>query len=58
MKKRILEKKYPKSVLFVLISSLDYKILNEDSNFQEFYNKVNKKDNNGRMYKIKRKFEN
>ncbi len=53
MKKRILDKKYPNSILFVLISSMDYKILKEDLNFLEFYDKVTKKDKNGRIYKIK-----
>lgn len=55
MKKRILNKKYPNSVLFVLISSLDFRALTQDANFIEFHNKVSIKEKSGRLYKIKTK---
>jgi hypothetical protein len=55
MKKRILGKKYPNSILLVLISSMDYRILTEDANFKDFYNKVSINGKNGRLYKIKSK---
>lgn len=52
MKTRLIQNKYPKSVLLVVISSLDYDSLTKDSNFQEFHQKVSKNDKNGRIYKI------
>lgn len=55
MKERILGKKYPNSILFVLISSLDYGALIEDSDFKEFVNEVSVKEKSGRLYKIKAK---
>ncbi len=55
MKKRILRKKYPNSVLFVLISSLDFRTLTQDVNFINFYDKVSKQEKNGRLYKINSK---
>jgi hypothetical protein len=55
MKKRILSKNYPNSVLFVLISSLDFRALTQDVNFINFYDKVSKQERNGRLYKINSK---
>lgn len=52
MKKRIKAKKYPKSILFVLLSSADVDILQQDAEFQEFEHNVVIKDKSARFYKM------
>lgn len=52
MKERILSKKYPKSVLMVILSSTDIDMLQQDSDFQEFSKKVLNKEKNARFYKM------
>lgn len=52
MVNRIKDRKLPKSVLLVLISSLDYDSLLSEASFQEFFSDITENDKSGRLYKI------
>jgi hypothetical protein len=52
MKERIKAKKYPKSILMILLSSTDIDILQNDPDFQDFSKKIIIEEKSGRFYKI------
>jgi hypothetical protein len=52
MKARIKAKKYPKSILMILLSSTDIDILQQDPDFQDFSKNIIIDEKCGRFYKI------